>query len=198
MSTALHASIIIRGLFRTIRLYEQNTADHCYRVANLAAQLARDLSFTSADLEKVYDAGLLHDLGKIFVPKHIILKPTELDTEEMNVMRNHANWGCEIIKSYEHPYLDSIAELVDCHHEHFDGTGYLKSLQRNKIPELSRVIAIVDSYDAIMELRSYHCQKTRDETIEIMLNDMVGKFDKEYLNVFINSTLTSIDTSLRY
>jgi len=144
------------------------TADHLHRVARLTSEIARHLAHAgpyqdqiSGDfLEHIGVAGALHDVGKISVPDSVLLKPGRLDDSEMAVMRQHSQWGAELLERARHlwlngEYLDLGIEIARSHHERFDGSGYPDGLSRRDIPLSARIVAVADVYDALTHPRCY-------------------------------------------
>lgn len=144
---------IIRALVRTIDAKDRYTNGHSLRVADYAKEIARRMGKTPEDQEKIYYAGLLHDVGKIRIIEEVINKPDRLTDEEYEQIKIHPVIGYQILKDiYEDKDVALGAKL---HHERFDGRGYPNGLKGENIPEIARIIGVADSYDAMASNRSY-------------------------------------------
>jgi putative nucleotidyltransferase with HDIG domain len=143
---------------------DQETGGHSFRVALYAVELARTLGIEGAALKAIEWGALLHDVGKMVVPDHILRKGSPLTDEEWLIMKQHPNWGYEMLA--EVSFLQSEAlDLIYSHHERWDGAGYPRGLAREDIPLGARVFAVVDTYDAITSDRPY--RKARPHTVAI-------------------------------
>ena len=125
-----------------------------------------------------------HDMGKIGIPDHILLKPTEFDESEWAVMKLHPVIGAEILASTELDGSDFASLAIRHHHEHFDGGGYPDGLAGDQIPLPSRIIAIADAYDAMAVTRSYHSARTHNEVMSILSEETGVKFDPRLMKSF--------------
>jgi len=134
---------------------DRPTDQHCDRVQELSLELGRHCGLSGRELEWLRLAARLHDVGKIGIPDSILKKPTKLDDQDWIVMRTHSERSERIIAASGLEGADVIARVARHHHEHFDGRGYPDGLAGEAIPLLSRIIAIVDTYDAMAELRAY-------------------------------------------
>ncbi|MEO8258585.1 MAG: HD domain-containing phosphohydrolase [Acidobacteriota bacterium] len=147
------AESVILGLGATIEARDPSTQGHCQRLARYATGFGRALSLSSRDLEALGRGGFLHDIGKIAVPDHVLLKSGALDPEETLVMREHPIVGdtlCAGLRS-----LRDVRPIVRHHHEHLDGSGYPDGLCRDAVPLLAQIVAIVDVFDALTTERPY-------------------------------------------
>jgi len=129
-------------------------------------------------------AASFHDVGKIGIPDHILLKPTRLDEVEWETMKSHAEIGEKIMASTELEGSQQAALLIRHHHEHYDGMGYPGKLSGEGIPVCSRIIAIADSYDAMAVTRAYHSARTHPEIMTILHEETGGKHDPKLMRVF--------------
>jgi len=183
---------IIRALARTIDAKDRYTNGHSLRVAEYALEIAKRMGKTPEEQERIYCAGLLHDVGKIRIPEEVINKADKLTDEEFEQIKIHPVTGYHILKDIYDDRL--VATGAKFHHEHYDGKGYPNGLKGENIPEIARIICVADTYDAMASNRSYRSalpQKTVRAEIEkgkgtqfdpyiakIML-DMIDE-DKEY------------------
>lgn len=156
---------------------------HLLRVTFIMIDFAIFLELDEKNIKYAFEAGLFHDLGKLRIPKEIINKPEKLTFSEMEIMKQHVNYGEEYSSG-----LDTFSWLaISEHHEDFNGTGYPTGLKGKEISFLGRMLRIVDAYDAIRTKRAYKDSFNFDETISIMLTEMMEKkkFDSDLLNKFI-------------
>ena len=128
--------------------------NHIRRVQAAAAQLARIAGMSADEVEGVKVAALLHDIGKLAVPEHILTKPGRLTPDEFERVRIHPTIGADIIRAVPFPY--PVAPYIESHHERWDGSGYPDGLAGDAIPLGARVLAVVDYYDALVTDRPYH------------------------------------------
>ena len=146
-------SDIIKTIVRIIDAMDRYTNGHSQRVANYSREIARRLGKSEEEQQGIYYAGLLHDVGKIRVPKEVINKPGKLNDEEFRQIKIHTITGYYILKEiYKEGVILNAAKF---HHERFDGKGYPMGLSGENIPEAARIVGVADSYDAMASDRSY-------------------------------------------
>jgi putative nucleotidyltransferase with HDIG domain len=141
------------GLVATLDARDEYTAGHSTAVAAYSRDIARELGLSHEEREQVFVAALVHDIGKIGLPAALLEKPGPLNLAERRRMQEHATIGERILRQVE-TYGD-IARVVRHHHERFDGQGYPDGLRGDAIPQLSRIIAVADSYNAMTSNRPY-------------------------------------------
>ncbi|MFK5936907.1 MAG: response regulator [Sulfurimonas sp.] len=134
------------------------TAGHSQRVANYSKLIAKDMNYSMQDCEKVYQAGVLHDIGKIATPDVILLNPHALNELEYKLIKEHVNVGYRLLRNI--PMFEELAEIVYSHHEHYDGKGYPRGFKGDEIPPLARVMIVADAFDAMTTNRIYKARKT--------------------------------------
>lgn len=147
------AEAVIVSLALTIEARDAATDGHCQRLAAYATQLGRALGLSDDDLETLHRGGFLHDIGKVGIPDHILLKPGALTADEFAVMKTHTIIGdrlCGELRS-----LRRVRPIVRHHHEKLNGSGYPDGLHGDHIPLLAQIMAIVDVYDALTTARPY-------------------------------------------
>ena len=153
-----------------------------YNVANYSKNLAIEIGLNDNHTNIVYTCGLLHDLGKTMIPKAILYKDGPLNNSEWDIMRTHTITGYMLLKNSIHKKA-SMTALT--HHEKWDGSGYPLGLKKHDIPLESRIISIVDVFDALISKRVYKDAWELNRTIEYMVNGKEKHFDPEILNVFL-------------
>ena len=152
------------GLANALEAKDEYTRGHSDRVAALARRLALEAGLTVRQADVIAQSGLLHDLGKIGVPEHILRKPGPLSEEEWAVMRRHPVTGSQIVAPLE--FFGDGALIVRHHHEREDGSGYPDGLSGETIPLGARVVAVADVYDALTSERPYRRALTHAEALE--------------------------------
>ncbi len=177
---ALHLRTI-EALALAIEAKDQTTYAHLRRVQVFAVEIARELNLQPAEIEAVRAAALLHDIGKLAVPEHIISKPGRLSPEEFEKMKIHPLVGAEILDRVQFPY--PVVPIVRAHHEKWDGTGYPAGLRGEQIPVGARILAAVDCLDAIASDRQYRRALSLDEAMAVVALESGRAFDPAVVEV---------------
>ena len=161
------------------------TNGHSFRVAKYTTMIAKKLGITDQKtLDKYYNIGLLHDIGKISIPDAILTKPGKLSPEEFDTIKSHAQRGYNILKDVK--IQDDIAAGAHYHHERFDGMGYPDGLKGKAIPEVARIIAVADAFDAMSSTRSYR-EKLSFDFIEQEIEKFSGtQFDPQIAQALLD------------
>lgn len=162
---------------------EHNTAKHSVRVAKLAVILAQEMGLSAKKIAVIRQGALLHDIGKIGVPDHILLKEQPLTDDEWEIMRRHPEIGYNIIKSGD--FLREAAEIVYCHQERYDGTGYPRGLKGEEIPLGARIFSVADAYDALRSPRPYKGPFSSTEALARVLEQRGKQFDPIVVDALI-------------
>lgn len=180
---SLHSSVI-SSIKTTLLEKSQETEEHALRLIELSTAIGRKMKLTVEQLNELELLSTLHDIGKIGVSDNVINKPGKLSCEERVLMNKHPEIGYRIaMASHE---LLPIANYILCHHERYDGKGYPQGLKGEEIPLLSRIIAIVDAYDAMTEDRSYRKAMTMENAIHEIKKNSGTQFDPEIVKIFID------------
>jgi len=158
------------------------TQCHSRRVAGFARLIGLACGLEEADLEALELGAFFHDIGKIGIPDHILLKPERFTVEEMELMKDHATKGEGIVRELGLKDGDRVARVVRHHHEHFNGEGYPDGLRGEGIPVLSRIVSVADSYDAMTETRPYHEARPVTVVLDIMSAESGTKLDPYLVN----------------
>lgn len=172
-----------------VTLFEKNeeTEEHCERLVRLSEMVGRKLNLSQKELDQLELLSTLHDIGKIGIPERILNKPGKLDDEEWIEMKKHPQIGYRIANASLE--LAPIAEYILCHHERWDGTGYPQNLSGRQIPLLSRILSIVDAYDAMTQDRPYRKKLAPSAAVDELRLNAGTQFDPEIVDIFINEVL---------
>jgi HD-GYP domain-containing protein (c-di-GMP phosphodiesterase class II) len=157
---------------------------HSERVLGLSEAIGVYCGLSEKELGILKIAASFHDIGKIGIPDHILLKPAPFEDAEWEIMKQHPKIGEKIIASTELDGAQQAALIIRQHHEHYDGSGYPDGLSGENIPVCSRIIAIADAYDAMAVTRSYHHARKHLEIMEILHNETGKKFDPKLMLIF--------------
>jgi len=171
----------IEALALAIEAKDQTTHDHLQRVQVYCTEVGRELGMDDSELNALLAASLLHDIGKLAVPEHIISKPGKLTQEEFEKMKIHPVVGAEILESVRFPY--PVVPIVRHHHEKWDGTGYPDGLQQDAIPLGARILSAVDCFDALSSDRQYRRALPVDESMDYLRKEAGKAFDPRVVEV---------------
>ncbi|HVO97144.1 MAG TPA: HD domain-containing phosphohydrolase [Bryobacteraceae bacterium] len=173
----------IEALALAIEAKDHNTHGHLQRVQIYAIELGKDLGLNEEERNALRAASLLHDIGKLAVPEHIISKPGRLTPEEFEKMKIHPLVGAEILERVQFPY--PVVPIVRAHHEKWDGTGYPYGLVGEEIPIGARILAAVDCLDALASDRQYRRALPLDEAMKVVLAESGKAFDPRVVKVLV-------------
>lgn len=168
-----------------IKHKDEYTSEHSLRVAILSIALGRELGLLPLQLEQIGVCGMLHDVGKIKVPNEILNKPGALTPEELAIMQSHAAEGRKLLLSNQQVTAATV-DVAYAHHERLDGRGYPRGLDGAKIPYFAKIVAVVDSYDAINSDRVYSKGRSSLESLRILFDARDSHFDADIVNAFIH------------
>ena len=166
-----------------IREKDSYLLEHSLNVAILLANFASHVELSEDEIQELALSGFLHDIGKIKIPDSILHKPGKLTDQEMNIMRDHVFFGTKVLKELGLP--ESIIRTISEHHERLDGYGYPEGARGDEISLFGRMIAIVDTYDAITAERCYKAGIPSQKALQIILQDAPHKYDLELVKKFI-------------
>jgi diguanylate cyclase (GGDEF)-like protein/putative nucleotidyltransferase with HDIG domain len=171
----------IEALAMAIEAKDQTTHDHLQRVRVYAIELAKLLDLPFDEVEALRAAALLHDIGKLAVPEHIISKPGRLTPEEFEKMKIHPVVGAEILERVQFPY--PVVPIVRCHHEKWDGSGYPAGLKGEEIPIGARILSVVDTLDALASDRQYRKALPLGEAMQRVIEESCKAFDPKIVTL---------------
>ncbi len=184
---------VFQSLWEALAAHDRLTADHCRRVSDAAFLLAKAGELPAEEQIVARYAGLMHDLGKIGIPESVLNKPAKLDPFEAKRMMGHPAWGEHILRPFAHlPLIAAILPAVRNHHERFDGAGYPDGISGEKIPVIARIIAIVDTVDAMTQNRAYR----KGLPLEVAYSEIARcsgtQFDPRWATIYLDSKNYSI------
>uniref|UniRef100_UPI0040567944 HD-GYP domain-containing protein n=1 Tax=Agathobacter sp. TaxID=2021311 RepID=UPI0040567944 len=183
---------IMKTLANTIDAKDKYTNGHSMRVATYSREIARRCGKSQKEQQDIYYIGLLHDIGKIGIPDHIINKPGRLTDEEYQVIRQHPVIGSDILKTISR--IPTIVTGARWHHERYDGKGYPDGLAGEDIPENARLIGVADAYDAMTSNRSYRNVLSQEIVRGEIEKGKGTQFDPHFAEVM----LQMIDEDIHY
>ncbi len=173
----------IRGLANAVEARDQCTAGHTDRVCRLAELMGQELGWTESQLEGIVMGCTLHDIGKIGVPDRILNKPGAFTEDELKQMRSHPDLGRNIIDGID--LFQPAMPYVVAHHEHYDGSGYPHGLKGDEIPVEGRLLAVVDTFDAILSDRPYRDGSDLRTAVGELIKYSGSQFDPAMVRVFL-------------
>lgn len=179
---------LVEALAAALDAREHETGLHSKRVACHTLVLAKHFTSDPHELQQIYYGALLHDIGKIGIPDAILLKQGALTPSEWEVMRTHPEIGHRILAKV--PHMQEAAEIILCHEERFDGTGYPRGLAGSAIPLYSRLFAVIDALDAITSDRPYRKALSFDSALEEIRRGAGTQFDPVAMGVFALEEVT--------
>jgi len=180
---ALYLSTI-ETLAMAIDAKDQVTHGHIRRVQSYATQLARQIGIRDEHLLRAIEAAaLLHDMGKLAIPEHILNKPGKLTPAEFDKMKLHASVGAEILSAIDFPY--PVVPIVRHHHENWDGTGYPDGLRGTDVPIGARILSVVDCFDALTSDRPYRPRLSDEDALKILVERRGSMYDPLVVDTFV-------------
>ena len=173
----------IYALAATIDAKDHYTFGHSNNVALLSKRIAKAAGYNDSSVDLIHSAGLLHDIGKVGIPEHVLSKPGVLIPEERTIMESHVLQSISIIKHI--PNLIETVPIIISHHEHFDGSGYPRQIKGESIPKLGRILCLADSFDAMTTDRPYRKGLTFEQAIYEVKRNKGTHFDPELCDLLI-------------
>jgi PAS domain S-box-containing protein len=173
----------IEGWSRAMELRDEETEGHVLRVTEMTLQIAQAMGIPPEQIVHIRRGALLHDIGKIGVPDHILRKPGPLTEEEWKWMRKHPQFAYDMLASI--PYLRPALDIPYCHHEKWDGSGYPRGLKGEQIPLHARIFAIADVWDALTNDRPYRKAWPKEKALEYIREQSGKHFDPQVVEVFL-------------
>jgi diguanylate cyclase (GGDEF)-like protein/PAS domain S-box-containing protein len=179
--------LIIQSITKTLSEKDHETEEHSNRLKHYCNRLGNIMGLSEPELNELEIFAALHDIGKIGINENILNKKEKLTEDDWHMLKKHCEIGYRIVKSV--PELMHIADYILAHHERWDGKGYPQGLKDTSIPLLSRILSVVDAYDAMTNDRSYRKALSKDEAIKELLINAGKQFDADVVEVFISAIL---------
>ncbi len=176
---------VVQQLGRAAEYRDNETGNHILRMSHISALLAKSIGWNEADCELMLHASPMHDIGKIGIPDHILLKPDKLEPEEWEIMKSHAVIGANILEGDDSDLMKCAGEIALTHHEKWDGSGYPYGLSGEAIPLTGRIAALADVFDALTSARPYKKAWTLEAAVDLIKENRGIHFDPELVAVFL-------------
>ena len=164
---------------------DDETRQHTHRVGAVAAELARRLGLAPSEVEAIHRTAPLHDVGKVGIADTILLKPGKLTAEQFDEMKTHTTIGAKILSAEGVPLLEMAQVVALSHHERWDGSGYPRGLSSEQIPQMGRIVAVADVFDALTHHRPYRRAWPFDETVAEIAAQRGHQFDPDVVDAFL-------------
>ncbi|HPG48890.1 MAG TPA: HD-GYP domain-containing protein, partial [Petrotogaceae bacterium] len=178
------------SMVNILEVHDEYTKGHSSNVAEISLNIAKKMMMSQEDMEKIFWAGLLHDIGKILIPTDILNKPAKLTYQEYEEVKKHPAYGYDILSKSKN--LREIADIVLYHHERYDGNGYPNKIKGVDIPLLSRIICVADSIDAMYSKRSYRKPLTWEQINQELKDNTARQFDPDIIEVVLKMSKEEI------
>jgi HD-GYP domain-containing protein (c-di-GMP phosphodiesterase class II) len=175
----------IAALSKAVYARDPYTASHSRNVMRYARAISERMQLPETEIYYLEIGALLHDIGKIGVPEHVLMKSGKLTDTEFDAIRKHPEYGYQIIKEIEELKSNGVHEIVLLHHERMDGKGYPKGLKGDEIPLNARIVSICDAFDAMTTSRSYRPALDVEIAIEQLKKHSGEQFDSEIVELFV-------------
>ncbi|MCK5022621.1 MAG: two-component system response regulator [Candidatus Aenigmarchaeota archaeon] len=176
---------VIRRLGRAAEYRDDMTGFHIIRMSRYSQLLALAVGMSEFEAEMLLNASPMHDIGKIGIPDHVLLKPGKLDAEEWTIMKTHVDIGVEILSGSDSELMDMASEVAQNHHEKWDGSGYPQAIAGEDIPLTGRVVAVADVFDALTTERPYKEAWPVEKAIEFLKEQSGKHFDPKLVEQFL-------------
>ncbi len=176
---------LFERLARVAEFRDNDTSLHTSRVGEISSAIASELGLSPDECERIRFAARLHDIGKIAIPDSILLKPSGLEREEWTLMQTHAALGAQMLEGSGSPLLEMARVIALTHHERWNGSGYPLGLHRQEIPLLGRIVAVADTFDALMSHRPYKPAWTREDALGEIESQSNFLFDPQVVEALL-------------
>ena len=179
---------VASAILYTVKLKDAYTFGHCCRVGRQSRRLAKAMGLDEQQQSVLEFSGLFHDIGKVGVSENILLKPSRLNGQEMEIIKKHPQMSADVIKQFsQEPFFQLLLPGIESHHEKIDGSGYPCSLEGNEIPLSARIIAVVDAVDAMTHTRTYRKALSFDRARQELVEFSNIQFDKHIVQVYLQA-----------
>lgn len=171
------------ALIRALADSDGDTYTHSLQIAGMATAVARRLGLQGEELVDIEFGALLHDIGKLCLPRRVLSKPGPLTSAERHLIRMHPDWGARLVESI--PGLEAVADIVRFHHERPDGDGYPRGLSHDDIPAGARIVSACDAYGAMTNTRPYRAALRHDAALAELDRHAGTQFDPDVVDALI-------------
>jgi putative two-component system response regulator len=182
---------MLKRLAHAAECRDHTNGNHTQRVGHLAVRLGEKLGLSEAELTLLRRAAPLHDVGKVAVPDHILLKEGKLTAEEYELMKTHTEVGARLLQNGQSEVVKMAETIALTHHEKWDGSGYPRGLEGEEIPMVGRIVALADVFDALTNERPYKDAWTLEAASQEIVNQSGRHFDPEVVLAFLASDFVS-------
>jgi putative nucleotidyltransferase with HDIG domain len=187
---------MFKGLLSTINVKDKYTFGHCERVSSYAVMVGEEMGMDQKEIQTLLHAGLLHDIGKIELPKSVLNKTACLSEDEMRFVSQHPIHSAHILEPLSS--TDNLIDYVIHHHERFDGKGYPDGLRGEEISIGARILCVVDCFDAMVSERPYRRSMTIEEAVLELKRCSGSQFDPEIVQIFVNAMSNKMSIKYDY
>jgi putative nucleotidyltransferase with HDIG domain len=177
---------LITSLVKALDSRDPYTYDHSENVSKYAVQIAERMNLSKDVCKNIRTGGLLHDIGKIGIPESILTKPGKLTDVEYNIIKTHPTIGYEMLKHVDSYKKNGVLDIVLYHHERYDGKGYPAGLKGSDIPLPARIVAVADTFDAMISRRVYRNEFELKHTLDVIRQNKGTQFDPEVADAFLS------------
>lgn len=177
-------SELLKLCARFIYTRDEYTKKHSSHVATYSKMLAEELGYNQTFQQNIYNIGMLHDVGKVLIPRVILCKPGKLSEEEWQEMKKHTIYGADVLKDFEG--ITNVHQAALYHHERYDGKGYMEGLKGEDIPLEARIVCVADSFDAMATDRAYRPHLPKEIIINELEKDKGTQFDPKIAQAMLN------------
>jgi HD-GYP domain-containing protein (c-di-GMP phosphodiesterase class II) len=185
-------SSVICGFNQLLDLKDLNTGVHSTRLAEWGMRVGQELGLEESQLQNLEVAALLHDIGKVGIPDSILRKPGKLDDAEFELMKKHPEYGWAVLRML--PGFERAALDILHHHERCDGKGYPAGLRDTEIPIVSRIVCVIDAFDAMVSSRPYRKGLPYEEAVRRLVESSGTQFDAKVVQCFLSFAQAEMST----
>ncbi len=189
---------LIYRLSHAAEMRDPETGAHLMRMAAYSRIIGEQLGWSDEALDQLHHAAPMHDIGKVGTPDSVLLKPGRLDPVELDVMRQHAELGYRLLAGSSSPMLQLASQIAHSHHEKWDGSGYPGGLAGEAIPQVGRIVAVADVFDALTSARPYKAAWPLEEARAYLVNGKGRHFDPRCVDAFLERWADVLDVQGRY
>jgi HD-GYP domain-containing protein (c-di-GMP phosphodiesterase class II) len=183
-------SSVICAFNQLLDLKDLNTGVHSTRLAEWGMRVGQELGLEDGVLQNLEIAALLHDIGKVGIPDAILRKPGKLDADEYALMKKHPEYGWAVLRTL--PGFERAALDILHHHESYDGTGYPAGLKQDEVPIVSRIVSVIDAFDAMVSSRPYRKGLPYEEAVRRLILASGTQFDPVVVRCFLSFAQTEM------